>query len=179
MFREILKSKEFKKIDLSCLRGVFCGGDSLTPELKNEFDEFLKNHHAKIEITEGYGVTECVAASVLNPYHKNKAGSVGIPLPDMFYKIVEPGTEKEVGINMDGEICISGPTVMIGYLNNKEETKEVLKKHIDGRVWLHTGDIGAMDEEGFVYFKQRMKRMIVSSRIFNISIAIRTSNSFT
>ena len=92
-----------------------------------------------------------------------KEGSIGIPYPDMYYKIVKPNTEEEVQYNIDGEIVISGPTVMKGYLNDQKETNAVLKKHNDGRVWLYTGDLRYMDKDGFVYFKQRLKRVIVSS----------------
>ena len=90
-------------------------------------------------------------------------GSIGVPCQDCFYKITKPGTLEEVPLNEVGEICISGPNVMIGYLNDEEETKKVLEKDKKGRVWLHTGDLGRMDEKGFVYFAQRLKRVIISN----------------
>ena len=83
--------------------------------------------------------------------------------PDMYYKIVEDGTEKEVPYGTPGEIVIHGPTVMNGYIRNRKETHQTLRKHRDGRIWLHTGDQGIMDEDGFVYFKGRLKRMIITS----------------
>jgi long-chain acyl-CoA synthetase len=90
---------------------------------------------------------------------------VGIPLPDMWAKITEPGTEKEVSPGTDGELCVSGPTLMLGYLNSKEVTAQTLKNHKDGRVWLHTGDICSMDADGYIHFKLRMKRIIKVSGV--------------
>ena len=81
----------------------------------------------------------------------------------MYFKIVQDGTDKEVPYGEEGEIVISGPTVMKGYLRDRKETKQTLRKHRDGRIWLHTGDLGMMDKDGFVYFKNRIKRLIVSS----------------
>ena len=92
-----------------------------------------------------------------------KSGSIGIPFPDTYYKIVIPSTHDEVPYGTVGEICLSGPTVMLGYMDNPRETAQTLQQHEDGQFWLHTGDLGVMDEEGFIYFKQRLKRMIVTS----------------
>ena len=108
-------------------------------------------------------MTECTGASCLNPRQEYRDNSIGIPLPDMLYKIVKIDTFDPAKVMEDGEICISGPTVMKGYLNNLEETNKTLVKHDDGKIWLHTGDIGCMDSDGFIYFKQRLKRLIVSS----------------
>jgi long-chain acyl-CoA synthetase len=99
----------------------------------------------------------------LTPKFEYRTGSIGIPFPDTYYKVVAVGTINEVPYGTDGEICISGPSVMIGYNNQPEETANVLKTHADGRIWLHTGDAGMMDQDGFIYFKQRIKRMIISS----------------
>ena len=141
----------------------FIAGDSLSIELKKRFDAFLKSHGATIPVREGYGTTECVTASCLTPINKEKEGSIGLPFPDTFYKIVKPGTEEEVPYGEEGEICIAGPTVMLEYINNPEETANTLRRHKDGMTWVHTGDLGMMDEEGFVYFRQRIKRMIITS----------------
>ena len=142
---------------------MYSGGDSLSIELKAKVDQFLKDHGATIQVREGYGTTECVTASCLTPRDTYKPGSIGLGFPDTKYIICEPGTTKEVKVGEEGEICLSGPTVMLGYLKNDEETKDTLKIHKDGRVYLHTGDLGYMDEENFVYFKQRIKRMIITS----------------
>ena len=163
LYQAMLKLKDIDKLDLSQLRGVFSGGDTLTIELKRKVDAFLKEHGATEQVREGYGMTESVTASCLTPRKFHKEGSIGIPYPDMYFKIVKPDTEEEVPYNESGEIVVSGPTVMKGYDNNEEETAKTLRTHADGRVWLHTGDLGAMDEDGFVYFRQRIKRMIISS----------------
>ena len=163
LFEALLRAEKLENADLSFLRGVFSGGDSLSIELKKKVDAFLSAHNSPVQIREGYGTTECVTASCLTPFNMYREGSIGIPFPDTYYKIVKPGTTEEVAPNLDGEICISGPTVMLGYVDNPEETHDTLRRHGDGRIWLHTGDLGFMDRDGFVYFRQRIKRMIITS----------------
>ncbi len=163
LYEALLRLPSLDKVNLSCLKGVFSGGDSLSIELKKRFDAFLKSHGAHIVVREGYGTTECVTASCLTPVHMEKEGSIGLPFPDTYYKIVKVGTTEEVPYGEEGEICLSGPTVMMKYINQPEETADTLKVHDDGLTWLHTGDLGMMDDDGFVYFRQRIKRMIVTS----------------
>lgn len=163
MLEPIMKSKYLKKADLSFLSGVFSGGDRLDLVLGERFNEFLFTHNAKIKIRQGYGLTECVAASCLMPDLIQKDGSVGKPYPETLYKIVKPDTLEEVSFGIEGEICISGKTVMKGYLDDRDENKKVLRYHKDGKLWLHTGDIGYIDKDGFVYFKGRIKRIIISN----------------
>ncbi|MBE6928536.1 MAG: acyl--CoA ligase [Ruminococcaceae bacterium] len=163
LFEALLRAEKLKDADLSFLRGVFSGGDSLSVELRNKVNAFLKAHRSPVEIREGYGTTECVTASCLTPIGMARDGSIGIPYPDTYYKIVAVGTQDEVPADTEGEICLSGPTVMLGYLDNPKETADTLKRHADGRIWLHTGDLGKMDADGFIYFKQRLKRMIITS----------------
>ncbi len=163
LYEALLRIPNLDDLDLSCLKGVFSGGDSLPVELKKRFDKFLKDHGAKIEVREGYGTTECVTASCLTPLTKAKEGSIGIPFPDTYYKIVKVGTEEEVPYGEEGEICLSGPTVMLEYVKHPQETAQTRRVHADGLTWIHTGDLGVMDDEGFIYFRQRIKRMIVTS----------------
>ena len=163
LFEALLRAKKLEGADLSFLKGVFSGGDCLSPELKKKVDAFLKEHNCSEQIREGYGTTECVTASCLTPKDYARSGSIGVPFPDTYYKIVTPGTTEEVNANIEGEICVSGPTVMLGYMDNPEETAQTLRRHTDGRIWLHTGDLGHMDQDGFIYFRQRIKRMIVTS----------------
>lgn len=163
LFEAITRNEYLDGADLSCLRGVFSGGDSLTVELKKKFDKFLADHNASVRVREGYGTTECVTACCLTPHDKEKEGSIGIPFPDTFFKICTPGTGYEVPYGQEGEICLTGPSMMLGYINHEEENRDTLRLHSDGHIWLHTGDLGVMDEEGFVYFRQRIKRMIVTS----------------
>lgn len=163
LFEALIRMPKMKKADLSFLKGIFSGGDSLSIELKKKMDKYLYEHNSKVKIREGYGTTECVTASCLTPIHHAREGSIGVPLPDMYYKIMEPGTTKELTYGDIGEICVSGPTVMIGYNGHDEETADTLKHHPDGMKWVHTGDLGSMDKDGFVYFKQRLKRMIITN----------------
>ena len=163
LFEAITRNRYLDGADLSCLRGVFSGGDSLTIELKKKFDKFLADHNASVRVREGYGTTECVTACCLTPYNKEKEGSIGIPFPDTYFKICKPGTCDEIPYGEEGEICLTGPSMMLGYIGHEEENKETMRTHADGHVWLHTGDLGKMDSEGFIYFSQRMKRMIVTS----------------
>ena len=163
LFEAMMKNKHMDSVDLSFLKCVVSGGDSLSVSTKQKVDEFLTQHGAKVQIREGYGLTECVTGSCLNPKNNTKAGSIGIPYPNTYYKIVKPGTQDELAYGEDGEICLSGPTVMLGYLDDEEETDRVLQQHDDGLKWVFTGDLGCMESDGFVYFKQRIKRMIVTS----------------
>jgi long-chain acyl-CoA synthetase len=162
LFEALLRLDNMDDLDMSQMKGIFSGGDSLSVELKRKVDAFLKQHGSKEQVREGYGLTECVSASCLTPRTFHKEGSIGIPYPDMYYKIIRPGTTEALPYGEEGEIAISGPTVMKGYNNNPEETAKALQTHDDGRVWLHTGDLGYMDEDGFIYFRMRIKRMIVS-----------------
>ena len=163
LYEALLRIPSMEKADLSCLKGVFSGGDSLSVELKKKCDRFLYSHNSIVQIREGYGTTECVTASCLTPPTLHKEGSIGIPFPDTCYKIVEPDTERELPLGQEGEILIAGPSVMMKYLDMPEETANTLRKHSDGLTWLYTGDLGKMDEDGFIYFKGRIKRMIISS----------------
>ncbi len=163
LYEGLLRSEGMAKADLSCLKGVFSGGDSLSVELKKKVDKFLSEHGADIQVREGYGTTECVTASCLTPKSYYREGSIGVPFPDMLYCITKPETNDPVGAGELGEICISGPTVMREYIDNPKETMKTLRTHEDGRIWLHTGDLGYMDADGFVYFRQRLKRMIITS----------------
>ena len=163
LYEALLKNKNLEGYDLSFLKCVISGGDSLSISLKKKVDIFLKEHGANIQIREGYGLTECVTGSCLTPLNYYREGSIGIPYPDTYYKIVKPNTDEELLFGEEGEILISGPSVMKGYLDDEEETKQTLRKHKDDLTWMYTGDLGYMDKDGFIYFKQRLKRMIISS----------------
>ena len=163
LYEALLRLDSMDGADLSCLKGVFSGGDSLSIELKKKFDKFLADHGASIQVREGYGTTETVTACCLTPVHMSKEGSIGLPFPDTYIKIVEPGTDRELPYGQEGEILLAGPTVMQEYMHHPEETAQTLRHHDDGLTWVYTGDLGIMDEQGFVYFKGRAKRMIVTS----------------
>ncbi|MBQ9825945.1 MAG: AMP-binding protein [Firmicutes bacterium] len=163
LYEALLRLPKMEKADLSCLKGVFSGGDSLSIELKKKLDKWLYDHNSTIQVREGYGTTETVTACCLTPPHMHKEGSIGLPFPDTYIKIVKPGTDEELPYGEEGEILLSGPTVMKEYLKHPEETAQTLRTHADGLTWVYTGDLGTMDNEGFTYFRGRSKRMIVTS----------------
>ena len=163
LYEALLRLPSMEGADLSCLKGVFSGGDSLSIELKKKFDKFLADHGASIQVREGYGTTETVTACCLTPLTKAKEGSIGIPFSDVYIKIVAPGTDRELPYGQEGEILLAGPTVMKEYMKHPQETAQTLRHHADGLTWVYTGDLGVMDEEGFIFFKGRAKRMIISS----------------
>ena len=163
LYEALLRLPSMEGADLSCLKGVFSGGDSLSIELKKKFDKFLADHGASIQVREGYGTTETVTACCLTPLTKAKEGSIGIPFSDVYIKIVAPGTDRELPYGTEGEILLAGPTVMKEYMKHPQETAQTLRHHADGLTWVYTGDLGVMDEEGFIFFKGRAKRMIISS----------------
>lgn len=163
IFEALLHLKQMEGVDLSYLMGMFSGGDTLSVELKKKIDRFLIEHNAKIQVREGYGLTECVTASCLTPRDEYRENSIGIPFPDTVYQIVTPGTDDVLPPGTEGEIILRGPTVMTGYLDNPEETANTLRKLPDGNTWLYSGDLGYMDEDGYVYFRQRIKRMIITN----------------
>ena len=163
LYEALTRTDYLDGVDLGFLLGVFSGGDSLSVELKRKMDQFLADRGATIRIREGYGTTECVTASCLTPDQEEREGSIGVPYPDMDYCICRVDSTEELPYGEEGEICLTGPTLMLEYLNHPEETAEALRLHADGRRWLHTGDLGMMDADGFVYFRQRLKRIIVTS----------------
>jgi long-chain acyl-CoA synthetase len=153
--------------DLSCLRAAFCGADTLTPPVRERFERLVSDGGGVVSLLEGYGLTEAVTAVLATPMHISRAGSIGIPFPDTLAKICDIGTTTGLDPGRDGELCIAGPTVMLGYYGNQAATNDVLRRHDDGRLWLHTGDLAKMDDDGWFYFLGRLKRMIKSSG-FNV-----------
>ena len=155
--------KENKKAynrDYSYLMTMVSGSDKINEKMKEFVDELFKKGGSKSKITEGYGMTEVGAAAVTNLPQINVSGSVGIPLPSFNICIYDNDNECELQNNQIGEICFSGPTVMKGYLDNIEATNEALRMHDDGQLWMHSGDLGCMDNNGSIYYKGRLKRII-------------------
>ncbi|HOX43609.1 MAG TPA: AMP-binding protein [Myxococcota bacterium] len=163
LYEALTREPAFLSADLSCLRGAFCGADHLPRPVKERFEELVRKSGGDLKLLEGYGLTEAVTAIMCMPLGEYRECSIGIPFPDMLAKVVRVGSTDEVPVGEEGEICVSGPAVMQGYLDKPEETAAALRTHADGRVWLHTGDLASMDRDGFFYFKLRLKRMIKSS----------------
>lgn len=163
LFEALTTNERMEGVSLTQLKYVIGGGDTLNKNRVNKINDFLHEHGAKTNMIQGYGMTEAVAAVCVDLKYASRPGTIGIPWPGIYLKIVKPGTDEEVPYGEDGEICICGPVVMLGYYNNERETNDALHIHKDGNVWLHSGDIGCMDQDGFVSYKQRIKRMIVTS----------------
>ncbi len=163
LYDALTREPALRKADLSCLKGAFCGADRLPRPVKERFEEVVRAGGGSLKLLEGYGLTETVTAVVCTPLSEYREGSIGIPFPDMLAKVVAPGTTEEAAPGQEGELCITGPAVMKGYLDQPGDTAAALRVHADGRVWLHTGDLCTMDPDGFFYFRERLKRMIKSS----------------
>ncbi|MDD5168270.1 MAG: AMP-binding protein [Syntrophales bacterium] len=163
LYDALTRNPDFQTADLSCLQNTSSGADSLPRQVKERFEEIVKRQGGNVQLVEGYGLTEAVTGIMSTPRDGYREGSVGVPFPDMLAKVVAIGTTEEVPVGQEGELCVSGPAVMLGYLEQPEETAAVIKTHADGLVWLHTGDIFTVDEDGYFYFKLRLKRMIKSS----------------
>ncbi len=160
---EALLNTKLEADDLECVTGAICGGDALNQTLRNKINTYLAEHGSKAKIRVGYGLTEATAAVCLSPEDATTDSIIGVPFPDTYLKIVKQGTHTTADYGEDGEICVSGPTVMMQYLANEAETAESLRIHDDGRLWLHTGDMGRLNDDNYFYFAQRIKRIIISS----------------
>ena len=167
LFDALSRDPSLARADLSCIKACFCGADTLPRPVKERFEALVEKGGGHVKLLEGYGLTEAVTGIMATPLTEYREGSIGIPFPDMLAKIVNLGTTDEAPVGEEGEICIAGPAVMLGYLDAPAATAETLRVHADGRTWLHTGDLGRMDADGFFYFVVRFKRMIKSSG-FNV-----------
>lgn len=151
---------KFKNTDLSFLKGAIVGGDKLDATSEDKLNEIFKNCNSNAKVMRGYGLTEASTAVTMQPYNTPK-GSVGTNMCWSEIKIFEPDTFNPLPAGEHGEICISGPNICQGYLKDKKATDALLKVHPDGKLWLHSGDIGYLDQGGFLYFCERIKRMYV------------------
>lgn len=163
LFEALSRTEEIEKMDLSFLEMVAFSGDKCSEKLLNRMNNYLKKGGSSEQMTEAYGLTECLSAACISPFFAHKKGSTGLPLPDNEIKICKIGSHEEVPRGEDGEICITGPTQMKGYYKNEAETNIALQLHDDGKKWLHTGDIGYMDDDGYLYYRQRHCKMIITS----------------
>lgn len=164
----IINSKKIAKKDLSFIIAPTVGGDAMDTSLERRSNEFLKNHGCNYPITKGYGMTEVTAGVAGTVVNNNEIGSVGIPFVKTIISIFNPENNEELKYNELGEICISGPNVMLGYYNNEVATKEIKRVHSDGMVWIHSGDIGYMTENGNLYIVDRVKKIIIRYDGFKI-----------
>ena len=167
-YQQLAADPKLRDKDLSFIINYAAGGDSLSRGAEQTVNDFLAAHGARYPIAKGYGMTEVSSAATVAAGLDNKPGSVGIPMVNTIIAAFEPGTEKELPIGERGELCISGPTTMKGYYNKADETAMILRRHPDGRIWVHTGDMGYLDEDGFVFLDSRIKRMIIRHDGFKV-----------
>ena len=167
-YQQMAADPKLQKKDLSFIRNYAAGGDAISLGAEKSVNEFLKAHNVEYPMAKGYGMTEISSAATVAAGKLNKPGSVGIPMVNTVISVFEPGTEKELPIGQRGELCISGPGMMKGYYNKPDETAMILRTHADGRVWVHTGDLGYLDEDGFVYLDSRIKRLIIRHDGFKV-----------
>ena len=158
----LLDNPGFNGRDLSFLEVVASGGDSLCPSNEQSLNEFFANHNSSARVSQGWGCTELGSSAVVNFGNISLVGSIGIPMSQIICKIVDPATLEEQKYGAEGEICVTGPSLMIGYYNNQKQTDEMIKIHSDGMRWLHTGDLGYIDENGFIFLKGRLKRIMIT-----------------
>ena len=167
-YQQLAVDPKLQNKDLSFIRNYAAGGDAIARGAEQTVNDFLAAHNVEFPIAKGYGMTEASSAATAAAGRNNKPGSVGLPLVSTLVSTFEPGTDTELPIGQRGELCISGPGVMKGYYNKPAETAAILRTHADGRVWVHTGDIGYLDEDGFVYLDSRIKRLIIRHDGFKV-----------
>ena len=167
-YQQMAASHQLRNKDLSFIRNYAAGGDAISLGAEQTVNNFLETHNAEYPLAKGYGMTEVSSAATVAAGKVNKPGSVGIPMVNTLVSVFEPGTDKELPLGQRGELCISGPGVMKGYYDKPAETAAILRTHPDGRVWVHTGDIGYLDEDGFVYLDSRIKRLIIRHDGFKV-----------
>ncbi|MBP5774941.1 MAG: acyl--CoA ligase [Clostridiales bacterium] len=156
-------SGDVKDIDMSYVKLVISGGDRLPPDIQDKMNELLASHGSKAVVRQGYGLTECLSGVSLMPPSCREHNCIGRPYSNTLFKIVDPETCVELPNGTDGEILISGPSVMTGYCNEEKETEETFIKDPDGRIWLRSGDMGRIGDNGLLYFECRIKRMIITN----------------
>lgn len=157
------KSPLLNKSDLSFLHHPMTGGDTLPLKMEMRTNQVLQASGCKDKVVKAYGLTEsCTGVCFCVSNEVNKPLSVGIPLFKNTLAIFDlEDHDKELPYNETGEIAVLSPNNMLGYMNAPEETSKTLIRHPDGNIWLHTGDIGRIDEDGVVFIDGRMRRMII------------------
>ena len=163
MLNIIVNSIPLGKKSFESVKVILSGGDYLSDELREKTEKYFRMCGSIAHIQIGYGLSEATAFVSATSEAVKETNNIGIPNPDNIIKIFEPGTDVEVGFEKSGEICVTGPSLMLGYINQDKETDNVLKTHYDGKIWLHTGDLGYMSKDGVLHYQSRIKRMIISN----------------
>lgn len=160
----LLNSKSIKdNTDLSFFKTAAVGADTMNVSKEKEVNDFFQKHNSSTRVIKGYGMTEGCATVCTTTNKTNKLGSVGIPFVNNIIKIVDPETNEELPYGKIGEICYCGPSLMKKYYKNDYETDRVIETDENGRRWMHSGDLGYIDQEGFLFISGRIKKMFVRS----------------
>lgn len=149
-----------QKADLSFFKLLATGGDALPAASEQGIIDFLRSHNCQAPVFQGYGMSELAATVCTGKPSALRFGTVGIPLPNTNVKILDMESGEELAYGCSGEVCIHAPSVMVGYYNDPDETAKIIRTHQDGLDWVHTGDIGLIDEDGFLKIIGRIKRII-------------------
>ena len=160
-YEKLMNSPKTRNMDMSFLKTTAAGGDSLNATLADRLKRFCEDHNVPYPLAQGYGMSEVSSAASFCVQFMHKPASVGVPSVYTTIGIFEPDTDNELPFNEVGEVCISGPTLMKEYLGEPEETANIMRRHSDGKLWIHSGDLGRMDEDGYLFIEGRMKRTIV------------------
>ena len=158
----LTKSNMFDGEDMSYLKLAGSGGDGFS-SVEDRINSFLNQHRSLLKVIDGYGSTEVTACALTNLNHARKKGSLGKSLGETEFEVFAPDTEEVLPVGEVGEVAITGPTVTMGYYKDEEETNKVFKKHTDGKVWVHMGDLGMKDTDGFGFYMGRLKNIIARS----------------
>ena len=161
------KSKKMSNRNLSFFELIGTGGDGFA-NIEDRINSYLKQHGCNIPITDGYGSTEVSAIALSNLVSSYKKGSLGKPMGNVKVGIFDPETGEKLDTDEVGEIAISGDTVTLGYYKDSETTNKVYRKHDDGNIWVHMGDLGRIDSDGFGHYEGRIKN-IIARRSFKFS----------
>lgn len=167
-FEKLMDSPLLSKVDLSFLKVVLVGGDRTSVEFENKVNNFFEAHSCKVHLSKGYSMTEASSTATISFELANKEGFNGVPLQKTIISAFDTETGEELSYGVEGELCLNTPTMMLGYYGKQDETSKVLKKHADESIWIHTGDIGYVDEDGFVNVCGRVKRLIIRSDGFKV-----------
>jgi long-chain acyl-CoA synthetase len=160
-YENLMHSEKMKNFDFSYIEAMAAGGDSANIAFEKRLWNFLKERGARYPLAQGYGMSEGSSAVAFGVFNIHKDGSAGVPCIHSTISVFKPDTTEELDIGEIGEICLTGPTLMKEYLNEPEETAHIMRKHPDGTTWIHSGDLGYIDEDGFLFLRGRIKRTVV------------------
>ncbi|NCA68184.1 MAG: long-chain fatty acid--CoA ligase [Clostridia bacterium] len=162
MYDKLTKCKNFRGKYLKNIMNAYCGGDVLTDEIKARYDSIVESCGGKSRLYQGYGLAEAIAVCSSNTSRGEKAGSIGLPMEGIKFKVIDD-KGKQLTVGNKGELCIAGDILMKGYYG--ESQSECISVDSEGTRWLSTGDYGYIDKDGYIFFSGRKKRIVIISGI--------------